>query len=158
MVVEAAEKSGALITVEHALDLGRDVYAVPGALDAPQSRGCNILIRQGAQVITSPEEFGRDLGLVCGSSPDFRPASGSSSAAREDVPLGVVVPSGPVVPPGLDDEARRVWLTLSQGSLGIDDVASGAELQSAQVLAALTILQVGGLVVQESGMRFRRAS
>ena len=63
VVVEAAEKSGALITVEHALDLGRDVYAVPGALDAPQSRGCNILIRQGAQVITSPEEFGRDLGL-----------------------------------------------------------------------------------------------
>ncbi len=146
VVVEAAEKSGALITVEHALDLGRDVYAVPGALDAPQSRGCNVLIRQGAQVITSPEEFGRDLGLVCGSSADFRAESGSSSAARE------------VVPAGLDDEARRVWLALSERSLGIDDVASGADLQSARVLAALTILQVGGLVVQESGMRFRRAS
>ena len=111
VVVEAAEKSGALITVEHALDLGRDVYAVPGALDAPQSRGCNLLIRQGAQVVTS-----------------------------------------------LDDEARRVWLALSERSLGIDDVASGADLQSARVLAALTVLQVGGLVVQESGMRFRRAS
>ena len=116
VVVEAAEKSGALITVEHALDLGRDVYAVPGALDAPQSRGCNVLIRQGAQVITSPEEFGRDLGLVCGSSADFRAESGSSSAARE------------VVPAGLDVEARRVWLALSERSLGIDDVASGADL------------------------------
>ncbi|MCH7889974.1 MAG: DNA-protecting protein DprA [Gemmatimonadetes bacterium] len=146
VVVEAAEKSGALITVEHALDLGRDVYAVPGALDAPQSRGCNLLIRQGAQVITSPEEFGRDLGLVCGTSSDFRAARGSSSVARE------------VVPAGLDDEERRVWLALSERSLGIDDVASGADLQSARVLAALTILQVGGLVVQESGMRFRRAS
>ena len=146
VVVEAAEKSGALITVEHALDLGRDVYAVPGAIDAPQSRGCNMLIRQGAQVITSPEEFGRDLGLVCGSAVDFREGSGSSSAARD------------VVPAGLDDEARRVWLALSDRSLGIDDVASGADLQSARVLAALTILQVGGLVVQESGMRFRRAS
>jgi len=146
VVVEAAEKSGALITVEHALDLGRDVYAVPGALDAPQSRGCNMLIRQGAQVITSPEEFGRDLGLVCGTSSDFRAASGSSSVARE------------VVPAGLDDEERRVWLALSERSLGIDDLASGADLQSARVLAALTILQVGGLVVQESGMRFRRAS
>ncbi len=146
VVVEAAEKSGALITVEHALDLGRDVYAVPGALDAPQSRGCNMLIRQGAQVITSPEEFGRDLGLVCGTSSDFRAASGSSSVTRE------------VVPAGLDDEERRVWLALSERSLGIDDLASGADLQSARVLAALTILQVGGLVVQESGMRFRRAS
>ena len=151
VVVEAAEKSGALITVEHALDLGRDVYAVPGALDAPQSRGCNLLIRQGAQVITSPEEFGRDLGLVCGSAPKFR-ACGVSEGAR----------SAPAarneVPAGLDDEARRVWLALSERSLGIDDVASGADLKSAPVLAALTILQVAGLVVQESGMRFRRAS
>jgi predicted Rossmann fold nucleotide-binding protein DprA/Smf involved in DNA uptake len=62
------------------------------------------------------------------------------------------------VPTGLDDEARRVWLALGERSLGIDDVASGADLQSAPVLAALTILQVAGLVVQESGMRFRRAS
>ncbi len=145
VVVEAAEKSGALITVEHALDLGRDVYAVPGALDAPQSRGCNTLIRQGAQVITSPEEFGRDLGLVCGSSSEFRARTGSEGAAD-------------CVPAGLDDEARRVWLALSERSLPIDDVASSADLQSARVLSALTILQVSGLVVQESGMRFRRAS
>ncbi len=151
VVVEAAEKSGALITVEHALDLGRDVYAVPGALDAPQSRGCNMLIRDGAQVITSPEEFGRDIGLVCGSATKFRaqgesPGPGSASAARDDVPAG------------LDGEARRVWLALSERSLGIDDVATGADLRSARVLSALTILQVSGLVVQESGMRFRRAS
>jgi DNA processing protein len=145
VVVEAAEKSGALITVEHALDLGRDVYAVPGALDAPQSRGCNTLIRQGAQVITSPGEFARDLGLVCGSSSDFRDCV-VSQGARE------------LVPAGLDDEARRVWLALNERSLGIDDVASSADLQSVRVLSALTILQVSGLVVQESGMRFRRAS
>ena len=145
VVVEAAAKSGALITVEHALDLGRDVYAVPGALDAPQSRGCNTLIRQGAQVITSPEEFARDLGLVCGSSSEFRVCVVSQGA-------------GQPVPAGLDDEARRVWLALSGRPLGIDDVASGADLKSARVLSALTILQVSGLVVQESGMRFRRAS
>ena len=134
-----------MITVEHALDLGRDVYAVPGPLDASQSRGCNTLIRQGAQVITSPEEFGRDLGLVCGSSSEFRACAGSEGAQAP-------------VPPGLDDEARRVWLALGEGSLGIDGVASGAALQSASVLSALTILQVSGLVVQESGMRFRRVS
>ena len=145
VVVEAAEKSGALITVEHAFDLGRDVYAVPGALDARLSRGCNTLIRQGAQVITSPGEFARDLGLVCGSSSEFRDCA-VSRGAREPVPAG------------LDDEARRVWLALSERSLGIDDVASSADLQSARVLSALTILQVSGLVVQESGMRFRRAS
>jgi DNA processing protein len=173
VVVEAAEKSGALITVEHALDLGRDVYAVPGALDAPQSRGCNLLIGQGAQVITSPEEFGRDLGLVCGSSWEFRSVTEGARSARaapNEVPAGLddevsaglddEAPAGldDLAPAGLDDEARRVWLALSDRSIGIDDVASGAELRSAPVLAALTILQVAGLVVQESGMRFRRAS
>ena len=160
VVVEAAEKSGALITVEHALDLGRDVYAVPGALDAPQSRGCNLLIRQGAQVITSPEEFGRDLGLVCGSSREFRMAPQVQRAQRarpEPRETSRSAPARNEVPTGLDDEARRVWLALSERSLGIDDVASGADLQSAPVLAALTVLQVAGLVVQESGMRFRRA-
>jgi DNA processing protein len=159
VVVEAAEKSGAMITVEHALDLGRDVYAVPGALDAPQSRGCNLLIRQGAQVITSPEEFGRDLGLVCGSSREFRMAPPVQRARPDPRETSRSAPTAQnEVPIGLDDEARRVWLALSERSLGIDDVASGADLQSAPVLAALTILQVAGLVVQESGMRFRRAS
>jgi DNA processing protein len=186
VVVEAAEKSGAMITVEHALDLGRDVYAVPGALDAPQSRGCNLLIHQGAQVITSPQEFGRDLGLVYGSSPDFRASSPLGSAgegardvredAREvgDDPAGNAAGgrprperlkrAGPArvtrneMPAGLDDDARRVWLALSERSLGIDAVASGADLESAPVLAALTILQLAGLVEQEAGMRFRRAS
>ena len=159
VVVEAAEKSGAMITVEHALDLGRDVYAVPGALDAPQSRGCNLLIRQGAQVITSPEEFGRDLGLVCGSSREFRMAPQVQRARPDPRETSRSAPTAQnEVPIGLDDEARRVWLALSERSLGIDDVASGADLQSAPVLAALTILQVAGLVVQESGMRFRRAS
>ena len=103
-------------------------------------------------MITSPEEFGRDLGLVCGSSREFR-ACGVSVGTRD-----VSEDARDEVPAGLDDEARRVWLALSGQSLGIDDVASGADLQSAPVLAALTILQVAGLVVQESGMRFRRAS
>jgi DNA processing protein len=146
VVVEAAERSGALITVEHALDLGLDVYAVPGAIDAPQSRGCNLLIRQGAQMITSPEEFGRDLGLVCGSSGRFRADSKAVAVVQDSAPSG------------LDDASRRVWLALSEQALVIDDVASGADLESAHVLAALTTLQIAGLVVQDSGMRFRRAS
>ncbi len=156
VVVEAAEKSGALITVEH-------------ALDAPQSRGCNTLIRQGAQVITSPEEFGQDLGLVCGSSSEFRARTKTESRVDAGLPdvaagispgIGDEIRAAPEddVPAGLDDEARRVWNVLRARSLGIANVALDADLASARVLAALTTLQVAGLVVQESGMRFRRAS
>jgi DNA processing protein len=57
VVVEAGERSGALITVEHALDLGREVYAVPGSVDSPQSRGSNRLLADGAGAATSVKDL-----------------------------------------------------------------------------------------------------
>jgi len=64
LVVEALPQSGSLITARHALDLGVDVYAVPGSIHMPQSAGCNQLIRQGAQPVQSPEQLLEDLGLI----------------------------------------------------------------------------------------------
>ena len=64
LVVEAMPKSGSLITARHALDLGIDVYVVPGSIHLPQSAGCNQLIRQGAQPVQSPEQLLEDLGLI----------------------------------------------------------------------------------------------
>ncbi len=61
--MEAMPKSGSLITARHALDLGIDVYVVPGSIHLPQSAGCNQLIRQGAQPVQSPEQLLEDLGL-----------------------------------------------------------------------------------------------
>ena len=57
IVVEAREKSGSLITMDYALEQGKDVYAVPGRMTDPLSRGCNNLISQGAGIITSVEQF-----------------------------------------------------------------------------------------------------
>lgn len=58
IVVQAARESGALITARWALDLGRDIGAVPGPIDDPRAAGCNQLIAQGAQLITGPEDLG----------------------------------------------------------------------------------------------------
>jgi DNA processing protein len=63
IVVEAADRSGALITARMALDLGRDVYAVPGDIDRETSLGCNRLIRDGAHPIDTVEVLGELLGL-----------------------------------------------------------------------------------------------
>ena len=61
IVVEAAQRSGALITADFALEQGREVYAVPGKVDAPTARGVNNLIKQGAKLITSIEDVIEDL-------------------------------------------------------------------------------------------------
>ncbi len=63
LVVEAREKSGSLITADLALEQGRDVYALPGRVGDALSAGCNRLIRQGAGLAESPEEFVAELGL-----------------------------------------------------------------------------------------------
>ena len=60
LVVEAKPKSGTMITVDFALEQGRDVYVVPGNIDAPNSEGTNDLIKQGANVITSFKDIIED--------------------------------------------------------------------------------------------------
>ena len=61
VVVEARNKSGTLITVDMALEQGKDVYVVPGRVTDRLSDGCNSLLKQGAEIFVSPEEFLNDL-------------------------------------------------------------------------------------------------
>ena len=63
VVIEAGLKSGSLLTANLALEFGRDVFVVPGDITRKTSQGCNMLIKQGAEVITSPEDFMAILGL-----------------------------------------------------------------------------------------------
>ena len=57
LVIEAKQKSGTMITVDYALEEGRDVFAIPGNIDSINSMGTNELIKQGAKIITRPEEI-----------------------------------------------------------------------------------------------------
>ncbi len=63
LVVEAKEKSGALITVDFALDQGKTIYAIPGAIDNELSLGCNLLIQDGATIVMKPENILEDFGI-----------------------------------------------------------------------------------------------
>ena len=63
LVMEAGRKSGSLITVDMALEQGRDIYALPGPVNSSLSRGCNYLIQQGAGLLTSPEMLLKEWGM-----------------------------------------------------------------------------------------------
>lgn len=136
VVVEAAARSGALITVGHALDLGRDVFAVPGPLGTPSSQGSNALIRDGAGMITSVSEF---VAEIVGDEPGG--------------PEG-----GPLEPSNVGTEALELWRALGDGAVDVDRLARLVRFTPAQALAGLAELEIVGCAVRDSGMRFRRSA
>jgi DNA processing protein len=132
VVVEAAATSGSLITVDHALDLGIEVWAVPGPIDVPACAGSNQLLADGARPLVSIAGFVEAItGLVAG------------SPARRGVTHG---PQG------------RVLERLGKEAIGIDQVAKDAQMPVAEALAALVEMELEGLVRQLPGMRFQRVA
>ena len=119
LLVEAGQRSGALITAGHALDLGRTVAAVPGPIDAPQSAGTNELLRDGATLVASVADALALLGLT------------AVRRQRE-------APS--------NDEERRVWDALAGGALDLDTLTTRAALPVRRCLQAVTALELAGAV------------
>lgn len=136
VVVEAAKRSGALITVEHALEAGRDVFAVPGAVGRPQSEGAHALIRDGAGLVTNARDVLLATGLA-DACPDTR--------------------SGGRAPPGLDARQRALWDALEAEPDHIDLLARRARLDVATAAAALSVMEVHGWVRRAPGLRFARS-
>jgi DNA processing protein len=122
IVVEAGERSGASITANHAADLGRDVGAVPGPVDSPQSVRTNLLIQQGAHPILAPRDAFLLLGLA------------DRDTQRPDATLA------------LAGDERAVWMALEDGATPIDLLPERVAMPANRTLAAVTALEVAGLV------------
>ena len=137
VVIEAAVGSGALITADCALDQGRSVLAVPGPITSPTSEGCNKLIQQGAKPALSPADVLEELGMTA-----------TTTAAI------AAVPAPRVWPADLDAVHRSVCDSLAAAPVHVDLVVRATGLDSGEVLAALTELELRGLVVQRPGMMF----
>jgi DNA processing protein len=123
VVVEARERSGALITADFALELGREVFAVPGEITSALSTGTNDLIRQGATPLLEPGDLLEALGL------EQRPP-----------------PRPPPTPAGLSSEATAVLAMLADGAASLDEISRATGLGSPEVAVALTELELVGRV------------
>lgn len=131
VIVEAGERSGALITANFAADQGRDVFAVPGNIHAPQSRGPNRLIQNGARPLLSPKEILESLDLTL--IHEFR-------AARAELPV--------------DTTEAGLLRLLSQVPMHVDEIQAESEMPVEQVTALLTMMELKGLVRQVGGMNY----
>jgi DNA processing protein len=137
LVVEAPEKSGALITAYGSLDIGRDVLAVPGPIGSEQSAGCNTLIARGARIVTSVNDVLETLGL------DTTVALGQNHAT---------------VLATCSEAARKVHAQLGSGTPTLDELARAVDLPTERILAAVTELEVVGLLQTLAHGRFTTAT
>jgi DNA processing protein len=124
VVVEARERSGALITADFALELGRDVFAVPGEITSALSAGTNDLLRQGAAPLTSA----RDVFDALGMEHEVRAA------------------------PDVSAKAAALLSLLADGARPVDELIRASTLLSGDVAAALVELELAGLVAQSDGV------
>ncbi|MEA5114300.1 MAG: DNA-processing protein DprA [Geobacteraceae bacterium] len=132
LVIEAAEGSGSLITAQCALDQGRDIYAVPGSINSPLSRGSNRLIKQGAKLVERVEDILEEL-----------PARANS------------VGKAPLPPsPCFSPQEASVYSLLSPVPLHIDEIAAKCALTASEVSAILLRLELSGAISQLPGKHF----
>ena len=131
IIVEAGLTSGALITASFAAEQGRDVFAVPGNINAPQSQGTNLLIRDGAQPLLNPQDVLEALNLTM---------------VTEHRAVRVALPSDPT--------EAHLYQLLSREPKHVDEIRSQADMPIETVSATLAMMELKGMVRQVGGMNY----
>jgi DNA processing protein len=150
VVVEAAQRSGALISARLASEAGREVFALPGSLDNPMARGCHRLIRDGAALVESPQEVVAALGPVAAELAEaLRGRLSGVSASPPSPPAGG--------PPNGDADHNRLWLALGHDPTGMDVLAERTGLTVADLSSMLLLMELDGRVVADNGRYVRRS-
>ncbi|SFD90904.1 DNA-processing protein DprA [Paracidovorax konjaci] len=150
LVVEAALASGSLVTARLASEQGREVFAIPGSIHAPQSRGCHALIRQGAKLVESAQDVLEELRMPPSLVRASRPAgefAATGNVTDDTAADPVAAESGPHGP---------LLSALGFDPVGLDALVARTGLDAARLQVALFELEMEGHVARLPGGRFQR--
>lgn len=173
VAVECRERSGTMSTMNRALDQDRDLFAVPGAANSPMSRGTNLLIQQGAKLVTCGDdilsEYRDRFPVKLNQSvreKEIREQRLEGVVEREEVKTAPAEPEQVSQSEGFEvvgrNEARErftddqieILLTLGEKSFGTEELVEMTQIPVRRVTTALTMLQVDGAVEEGAGRRF----
>jgi DNA processing protein len=142
LVVEAAAKSGSLITAQFALDQGREVFAIPGSIHNPLTRGCHALIRSGAKLVESTRDIIEEIAYSLPKQDDM---SRNSSPKRVTRRLATL------------DKGHKILLdALGFDATSVDTLVERTGFPSESVACMLLNLELQGAVGSEAGGRYVR--
>ncbi|MFT3666845.1 DNA-processing protein DprA [Piscinibacter sp.] len=133
LVVEATLQSGSLITARLAADAGREVFAIPGSIHAPQSKGCHALLKQGAKLVETAQDVLEELG---------------TPAPAEAAPVEAPIEAPDKPDPLLD--------AMGHDPIGLDELIARTGTGAAELSARLLELELAGRVERLPGQRFQR--
>ena len=138
LVVEAARRSGSLITARYAGEQGREVFAIPGSIHNPLARGCHQLIRQGAKLVETADDIVAELAPLVSHVLQNTLESTAKEPRKERS----------------DDEYLQLRKSLGHDPAGVDEIAASSGLTIEQVSSMLLILELEGEVESLSGGRY----
>jgi len=146
LVVEAAQRSGALITARLASESGREVFAIPGSIHNPMAKGCHRLLRQGAALVEDADEIIENLAPL---------AARLGQVVRQRLRADSAISTPSVRLPDSPD-ARRIWQALGHDPVGLEQLAERTGLNAAALSATLLMLEIEGWVSSEHGSYARK--
>ncbi|MEM5437978.1 DNA-processing protein DprA [Paraburkholderia diazotrophica] len=156
LIVEAAMRSGSLITARLANEMGRDVFAIPGSIHAPLARGCHRMIKQGAKLVETPEDVLEELGFAM-------PPSSPAPVPRRQLRAIAQMRSADESARGEGDrgltaEARRLLDALGHSPATLEILAERTEMDDTLLQSTLLSLELAGELCALPGGRYVRAA
>lgn len=140
LVIEAADKSGSLITARLASENNREVFAIPSSIHNPQSKGCHKLIREGAKLVESTFDIFSELQHWLPSSQEH-----GKKTIEQPVILPILTPSDPT---------ELLLFNLLTQPMTIDDLVMQSMLETHHVMQALSMMEIEGYIIREAGQYF----
>jgi len=149
LVIEAAERSGALITARLASEAGREVFAVPGSIHNPMARGCHRLIRDGATLVTHADDILEGVANLAGE-------LANALQNRLHIPISAAVTGPEPVLDLPDPDYQRLWEALGHDPTGMDSLIERTGLTAAKLSSMLLLMELQGRVSSAHG-RYTRS-
>lgn len=135
LVVEAAIKSGSLITAYNALEQSREVFAIPGSIHNPLSRGCHQLLREGAKLVEQASDIFEELRPLTGLNPSKTPQ----------------IPNADGTDPALDDSHQMMLDAMGHDPVSLEILVDRTGMTAAEISSVLLILELKGFITRQSG-------